>query len=760
MWTTLKRTIWQGRGVLITAPSVAVLIVLLRIIGLLQSWEWGVFDLYMRLRPLERPDERIAIVGVNEADVHYIGRGYVPDGVYAELLQKLKAMQPRAIGLDIYRDLPFDPGYEKLVEIFESTPNLVAIQKVVGDSDIETVDPPPALQDRQGQVGANDLIVDADNKIRRGLLYVPDRNGNTVFSFGLLLALHYLDAEGIRPEKVEGTENWRLGKSVFSRLQPNSGGYMRADIGGYQILLNYRGPQESFDTVSMSDILEDRVSRDWGRDRLILIGVVGESSNDLFFTPYSGGMLSLPQRMAGVEIHANLTSQIISAALDDRPPFRSWSEPWEWLWILCWSGVGAAMARNLRSVGQLNQFLRNRIAEIVLVGTVLLGSTYGAFLWGWWLPVVPPLLAVVGSAIAVTLYIARSAVEIRKTFGRYLSDSIVANLLESPSGLELGGQRRTITIFTSDLRGFTALSERLPPEEVVKILNFYLGYMADTITQDQGTIDEFMGDGILVLFGAPTAKEDDAQRAVACAVAMQLAMDLVNEQMERWGLPMLEMGIGINTGDVVVGNIGSEKRTKYGVVGSQVNLTYRIESYTTGGEILISESTLKKAGDIVKINGQKEVKPKGVQQPITIYNVGGIGGDYNLFLSKLEEEVFFVLPEEITLRYTILDGKQIGDTQFEGCLARLSAKGAQVRVLSLHEEFARDEQVTLMPSPLNNIKLNLLSDSPLTASEDVYAKVLDKPAETGCFYIRFTSKPPSVAARLDALYKSIEVNPQ
>ncbi|MHC5824709.1 MAG: adenylate/guanylate cyclase domain-containing protein, partial [Nostoc sp.] len=182
---------------------------------------------------------------------------------------------------------------------------------------------------------------------------------------------------------------------------------------------------------------------------------------------------------------------------------------------------------------------------------------------------------------------------IRQVFGRYLSDTVVANLLESPERLKLGGERRKITILTSDLRGFTALSERFAPEEVIHILNLYLEYMADLINHYQGTIDEFMGDGILVLFGAPIGKEDDALRAVTCACAMQLAMVGVNEKMKTLGWPLLEMGIGINTGEVIVGNIGSEKRTKYGIVGSQVNLTYRIESYTSGGQILISEQKTK-----------------------------------------------------------------------------------------------------------------------------------------------------------------------
>lgn len=223
---------------------------------------------------------------------------------------------------------------------------------------------------------------------------------------------------------------------------------------------------------------------------------------------------------------------------------------------------------------------------------------------------------------------------IRQVFGRYLSSDIVANLLETPEGLKLGGDRHKITILTSDLRGFTPLSERLQPEEVITILNLYLEQMAEVIDKYQGTIDEFMGDGILVLFGAPTARADDALRAVACACEMQLAMGVVNERMSALGLPHLEMGIGIHTGDVVVGNIGSEKRTKYGIVGSSVNLTYRIESYTRGGQILISEATLKTAGSSVKISRHGQVHPKGIKQPITVYEVYGVSGFYNLYLPK------------------------------------------------------------------------------------------------------------------------------
>jgi adenylate cyclase len=339
---------------------------------------------------------------------------------------------------------------------------------------------------------------------------------------------------------------------------------------------------------------------------------------------------------------------------------------------------------------------------------------------------------------------------IRQVFGRYLSDNVVANLLESPHGLKLGGERRKITILTSDLRGFTALSERLSPEEVIHILNIYLEYMADVINQYQGTIDEFMGDGILVLFGAPIPKADDATRAVACACSMQLAMGAVNEKMKELGLPRLEMGIGINTGEVVVGNIGSEKRTKYGIVGSHVNLTYRIESYTKGGQILISQQTLKEAGSNVRISGQKQVQPKGLLQPITVYEVYGIGGFYNLYLPR-EEEIFLPIPEAIGLQYKILEGKHIDNTNFKGNLIKLSSQGAEVQV--------ENPGVDTLPSEFSNLKINLfLSNSSPEKSEDIYAKVGKQQAEKGSFYIHFTAIPPSVQAYLEDLYASVKAS--
>jgi adenylate cyclase len=461
--------------------------------------------------------------------------------------------------------------------------------------------------------------------------------------------------------------------------------------------------------------------------------------------------------MSGVEIHANITSQIVSAALDDRPLLKTWSEPVEWLWILLWSGIGASLAWTGRLSSQTKWVSWIRIVGHVLAGGILIGSTYGAFVVGWWIPVVPPFLAFAGSGIAITGYIAHWAKEVRQTFGRYLSDEVVATLLENPEKRKLGGERRRVTILTSDLRGFTLLSETLSPEQVIQVLNLYLSCMAEVISSYRGTIDEFMGDGILVMFGAPTSRHDDAERAVACAVAMQLAMKKVNAQMQAWGLSSLEMGVGINTGEVVVGNIGSEKRAKYGIVGSQVNLAFRIESYTVGGQILISESTWQEVADIASVRRMEQVYLKGVQTPVTVYEVSGLQGKYNLSLTTEQEKLYWIR-EAVPLQYSILDGKHVSNTCYWGSLVKLSKKEAEIAVDPNFQ--------TCIPSPLKNIKINFFfANDGETPQYDVYAKVLAghpqfaTDAKTPArFHIRFTAKPKEIHIKLMALYQSIQKN--
>lgn len=327
---------------------------------------------------------------------------------------------------------------------------------------------------------------------------------------------------------------------------------------------------------------------------------------------------------------------------------------------------------------------------------------------------------------------------IRETFGRYVSEEVVVQLLDAPEGLELGGAKRKVTVLMSDVRGFTALAECLEPQEVMTFLNRYLEAMLDVILAYRGTIIEILGDGLLVLFGAPLSRDDDAERAVACALAMQLRMDDTNAPNRQAGLPEVEMGIGIHTGEVVVGNIGSQQRTKYGVVGSAVNLTGRIESYTTGGQILISPSTYAETAAVLTVSHQMTVAPKGVAAPLTLYAVSGIGGVHNLSL-PIQTETLVPLPEALAVRYTILEGKFAGSALYAGRVVKLATKTAELHV---------DQSVAVF----SNLKLHLLRPSGEMVPGELFAKVVETLSEEATrVVVHFTSIPESARIFLDTV---------
>ena len=320
---------------------------------------------------------------------------------------------------------------------------------------------------------------------------------------------------------------------------------------------------------------------------------------------------------------------------------------------------------------------------------------------------------------------------IQRTFGRYLSDEVVASLLETPEGLALGGEKREVTILFADLRGFTAMADRFTPEQVVGMLNTYLGTMADIITAYQGTIDEFIGDAILALFGAPVTRPDDAERAAACAVAMQLAMDGVNAKNRAAGLPDVQMGIAVNTGDVVVGNIGSQTRAKYGVVGTHVNLAGRIEGFTVGGQILVSETTLRKSGGSLAVGERVTFEAKGFKEPVAVYDLRGVAGRHGLVLPARDENLR-ALEAPLAVSVTVLDGKQMRDVAFPARIVKASREAAAI------------ESETPL-APLANLRIRVAAGE---GHGDLYAKVTAAPAGAPAA-VRFTSTDPAALRALE-----------
>jgi adenylate cyclase len=332
----------------------------------------------------------------------------------------------------------------------------------------------------------------------------------------------------------------------------------------------------------------------------------------------------------------------------------------------------------------------------------------------------------------------RRNVFIRKTFGRYISDDVVEALIDSPDGLDLGGEKRTVTLLMSDLRGFTAMSDRLDPEDVVGMLNDYLSAMVDIILGHEGMIDEIIGDSILVVFGTPVAHDDDPMRAAQCAVEMQRAMPSINAHNRSVGWPEIEMGIALHTGELVVGNIGSHKRTKYGVVGSGVNLTSRIERQTVGGQILASRSLVDQAGSQLVLGDPIQVHAKGFRDPVTCYDLLGIAGEEGLVLPQ-QEEARRTLERPLAVRFSLVDGKQLAGVLREGVLTELSRHRAVLR--------------TSEPLPLRgDLMLRLVEAPEEVTRADVYAKTVgETQAGADDFLVHFTSVPPIVEAHFREL---------
>lgn len=384
----LKQWMQQQRPVLITAAGVTGAALVLRLMGILQSAEFVALDELFRLRPPEAQDNRVVIVEINEANLQDIGQWPIPDRLMAQLLQKLNSYEPRAIGLDIYRDLPVKPGNEEFLQATKTIPNLIGIERLP-DKNSLGVAGQPILSQRE-QIGFNNIIVDSDGKVRRSLLYWHI-DGKQHKSFALKLALSYLQSEKIAPQSATTNPKYlQLGKVVFPYFKAFDGGYARAEDRGYQILGNLPRPS-GFQIVSIADILADKVPAESLRDRIIIIGSRAPSLEDVFYTPYSDGRAEVAQSIFGVELQASFTSQILSAVLDGRPLIKVLSKPIEWLWIFGWSVLGAAVIWKLRS--PLPSF-----GGILITAIGLSGSCYIAFLGGWWLPLIPPMLGLLGAA--------------------------------------------------------------------------------------------------------------------------------------------------------------------------------------------------------------------------------------------------------------------------------------------------------------------------------------------------------------------------
>ncbi len=385
-----------SKTVIIASIAVSAVVIGGKQLGLLEGWELSLADSLVRLQPDRGVDPRLLIVTVDEEDIRHLGKWPATDLVINQLLDKLNQNKPTAIGLDIYRDLPIEPGNAELVTNLQLTDNIVAVCKSGnGDRDRGVAPPKEVPLDR---LGFSDLVVDSDSVVRRNLLTLTPATNSACpaeYSFSFTLALHYLAKQGIKLEKTP-QEYWKLGDTTFTPINNDTAEYQNVDARGYQILLNYRSPHKVAEQINLTDVLAGNFDPKLIRDRIVLIGVTASSGNDFLYTPYSKGQRQ-DLRMPGVVVHAQAVSQILSTVLDNKA--LVWAMP-EWVeipWIIVWSVVGGAIAWRLRNPMAIAFLELASIAALFGIGLLIFAGSGRV-------PLIPPALALLLTGASVASY--------------------------------------------------------------------------------------------------------------------------------------------------------------------------------------------------------------------------------------------------------------------------------------------------------------------------------------------------------------------
>ncbi len=612
--------------------------------GALQALELWVYDQVLRGQALTPPDERIALIAETEADIQRWGYP-LPDGVLAEILERLMQGRPRVIGVDKYRDLPVPPGHERLDQTIRSHPEIVWVMKFGNATTREPAIAPPPLLAHSSRTGFSDVPLDKEGVVRRGLLFLDDGE-QVATAFALIVALRYLQAEGIRLQPdPENPDHLRLGATTIPPLAADEGGYVDADTAGYQYLLDYRGRLSARQIYTLTEVLEGRTPATQFTDKIVLLGGMAVSLRDDFQIPVQHVLADTPSpspgderpgRIAGVALHALQINQLLRLALAGDAPMRGLSNRIETIWLWLWSmtGVGLASCR-----------LHFRWLLVLMVSA--LAAQGGIGLWAWsqqvWLPLATPALgltlaaAFTGGYRSVHDYVEKRL--LMNLLVRHVAPEVADALWRERERLVTGGrlipQRLTATVLFADIQGFTTIAETLEPARLMDWLNVYMEEMTQVVMMQGGVIKQYVGDQIMALFGAPVPRQTEAEiasdaiQAVQCALLMSERLQRLNTAWAGQRLPTITMRIGLCTGPLVAGSLGGRQRIEYAVVGDTVNIASRLESFDkeahfiagSACRILIGESTFRHAGHQFQVTEIGRVKFKGKQQETTVYRV-------------------------------------------------------------------------------------------------------------------------------------------
>ncbi len=610
----------------------------LRSQGYLQFLELAAYDLLVAKAYPDNVvrDPPITLIDVTEEDIHQLGNWPVTDLQLTDVLSTLLQAEPRVVGVDIYRDLPVPPGRPELDELLSSHERIVVIEKFPGADDPGI--PPPSVLQGSTQVGFSDFVTDGRGTVRRGLLFLAN-DERVGYAFALRLALAYLAGEGVFPQPGRSDpSHLRLGEITLAPLKSNDGAYVDADMGGYQLLLDFVGGPSPFPRYTLRELLDGKIPVESLRDRILILGVSAASVKDDFLTPFA--ILGDDRgRVQGSTLHAHTAWQLLENGLHARRPLAFWPDSAELGWMAAWIALGLV-------AGWLSGHVI-RLMTIVPVGAAVLGLC--AFLGiraGWWIPVVPPLLGWIGATgLGLALEAGRRRREQKVLMGLFachVSPEVATTIWDRRDEVLKGGRIRpqvlTATFLFTDLQGFTRLSESMEPEPFLEWLNGYMAALTDTIMRFGGFLDDYAGDGIKANFGVPLARAgeeqiaEDARNAVRCARALAMDLNRLNGEWRRRGQPPVAMRVGIHTGSVVVGSVGSSSRMKYTTVGSQVNIASRLENIrdidapdpedtSCSCRVLISKETAQLVADQFTLKSKGYFSLKGIAEDREVFQV-------------------------------------------------------------------------------------------------------------------------------------------
>lgn len=588
------------------------LVELAALVGLFNRPEMNLYDAWFRLRGVQDPGDRVVIVAIDEASVRKIGPLPWPRSVHAQLLDRLK--EARVVGFDLVFDIPTNPAEDKtLAEAVARHGRVVLASQFTFEQDTsgEMVQvfqgPLPEVTDGAAGLGFANTPTDPDGVVRRITMVDVNTFELPFPCLGLAVALAAANVDASHLELRQ--ERLLAGGKVIPLDRLN------------RAFPHFWGPRGTFKTYSYAEVIGGNIPAVEFHDKIVLVGVTTSIDKDYYPTPFTTSNLILSGSLPapGVEIHACTVQSFLEGI------WYKQASPALNLLFLFIAGLVTALVVTRRGPWW-------GLTGMMAVVTAAAGTAY--CLWYYahlWLNLAAPLALILLNYTAITaadfVQAEMGRRRIRAMFCRYVSPAVVEELIRNPESLSLGGQRRTVTIMFCDIRGFTAYSENKDPEQVVSRLNQYLTVLTHVIFRHGGTLDKYLGDGLMAVFGAPIPYPDHAQRALQAAVEIQQEVEGLNREWAARGEPPLKIGIGINSGSVLVGNVGSPERMDYTVIGEEVNLASRVEGLTKTFHslIVISERSvkmLKEAGaqaPELKYLGHAEVK--GFTHPVGVYTV-------------------------------------------------------------------------------------------------------------------------------------------